>query len=370
MVTDRQILPPRRGNRVRIVGVVAGLRALGWRVEMICLPHAGSDTELGRHFDAVYRVRGRAFLGGDVRGFDCRPFQWAVERIVAARRPTLVIAEYGWLTPALARLPGSVRRVVDCHDVLHQRTNLFRAAGLDPWVICTADQERALLRHAEVVLAAQNEDRLLLEALLPDRKVVCVFPQIAAPSQPSPTSPSARQVLAVGASHAGNDGILHFAASSWSSVAAAVPDARLVVAGTVTDGQCAAGVTALGEVDDLAPWYARAAVVICPIEVGTGVKIKVVEALRYGKAVVATPAAVQGLPASPEPAWVVARDNADCAQAVTALLGHPDGRVRLERRAIDYAERNFSAAGIQRDLEAALTGDRSARRWLRPLAHR
>ena len=369
MVTDRRLLPARRGNRMRILGMLRGLRALGWRVELICLPDAGSDDELRSEVDEVYRVRARPFDGGDVDCFDSRPFRWAVERVVAARRPKVVIAEYAWLAPTLGSLPRTVKRVVDCHDVFHERTNRFSAAGLDPWVRCTWGQERDLLRCADLVLTAQNHDREILRALLPDTNVACVFPEIDVPTQPS-APPGSLRVLAVGASHAGNDGILHFVASGWPAVVAAMPGARLDIVGSVTAGASGPGVAFLGEVDDLRPWYRSAAVVICPIEVGTGVKIKTIEALRYGKAVIATPAAIEGLPGPDEPTWVEVRDIGECAQATLALLSRPDERARLERRSIVFAGQHLSPERIRRDLDVALTGGRPVRRWLRPMAVR
>ena len=171
--------------------------------------------------------------------------------------------------PHSAGLPRSVRRVVDCHDVLHERTHRFTAAGLDPWVRCTRSQEADLLRHADLLLTGQEHDRDLLHGMLPSTEVVCVFPEIDAPAQP-PCGPGGSTALAVGASHAGNDGITRFAAAGWPAVVAAVPDARLEVVGSVPAGAPGPGVRFLGEVDDLRARYRSAAVVVCPIEVGTG----------------------------------------------------------------------------------------------------
>ncbi len=367
-MTDRRLLPARRGNRVRILGLVRGLRSSGWQVELICLPDAGSDDDLRRVADAVHRVRARPFDGGEVSRFDSRPFRWAVERVVAARRPGVVIAEYAWLGPALGHLPRSVRRVVDCHDVLHERTDRFTAAGLDPWVRCTRSQEADLLRSRGPAPhrtgarpgppawhAAEHGGGVRVSR---DRR-----------SGAAPGGRGGSTALAVGASHAGNDGITRFAAAGWPAVVAAVPDARLEVVGSVPAGAPGPGVRFLGEVDDLRARYRSAAVVVCPIEVGTGVKIKMIEALRYGKAVVATPAAVEGLPLPDEPAWVEAADLDECASAVAALLSSPDERARVERGAAAFAERHLSPEVIRSGLDGVLRGGRPAR-WPRPMVIR
>jgi Glycosyl transferases group 1 len=53
--------------------------------------------------------------------------------------------------------------------------------------------------------------------------------------------------------------------------------------------------TVTGWVPDVAPWLDAAQIVVCPLMVGGGVKVKVLEALARGCAVVATPIALQGL---------------------------------------------------------------------------
>jgi hypothetical protein len=107
-------------------------------------------------------------------------------------------------------------------------------------------------------------------------------------------------------------------------------------------------VQVLGEVADLADLYARAAVVVCPIEVGTGVKVKTLEAIRFGRAVVATPEAVAGLPEEGEPAWAAAADLEACAEATIDLLLDVRARTRLEDAAFAYGGRHLS---FQRSLE-------------------
>ncbi|MGH3829150.1 MAG: glycosyltransferase [Pseudonocardiaceae bacterium] len=79
------------------------------------------------------------------------------------------------------------------------------------------------------------------------------------------------------------------------------PDASLAIVGSdppewlVTAASHQPRVTVTGWVPDVAPWLDAAHVVVCPLTVGGGVKVKVLEALARGCAVVATPIALQGL---------------------------------------------------------------------------
>src|SRR5262249_39593299 len=138
-------------------------------------------------------------------------------------------------------------------------------------------------------------------------------------------------VLAVGANHPGNFAIGEFARYAWPRVLARVPEARLdIVGGIGTALPAFPGGRVLGLVADLHAHYAAAAVVICPVTVGTGVKTKMLEALRYGKAVVATTAAAEGMPISHERAWVTAQSLLECADSVVDLLSDERARAELE----------------------------------------
>ena len=51
----------------------------------------------------------------------------------------------------------------------------------------------------------------------------------------------------------------------------------------------------IGRVDDLAPYYNEASFVICPIFSGSGMKTKTIEALRFGKTIIGTQEAFEGI---------------------------------------------------------------------------
>jgi len=354
LVTDRRLLPAWSGNRLRILGVIRALRALGWKVVLVGA-NLGPLEQLKPLVDGLFAVRARSFPGGDLATFDARPFRRAVDRAAAEVRPAVAIAEYAWLAPALRTLPRGVRRWVDCHDVLHERTARFRAAGLDPWTICTREQEAGLLNCADVLITCQERDAQVLQTLLPRKRTVCMLTQIDLPEGFGPVPAHGNMVLAVGAHHAGNEGICEFASEAWPRVIARVPQARLKIVGGI--GALLPdlpGIDVVGQVDDLHRHYESAAVVVCPVTVGSGVKTKMLEALRLGKAVVVTPAAEEGLPISERRAWVTADSLPACADAVAALLEDGTGRAQLEERAFAFGEKHLSAESFQDQIRPLL----------------
>jgi glycosyltransferase involved in cell wall biosynthesis len=342
LVTDQCLVPPWGGNRVRIWGLIKALRHLGWSVALVTVRSNPMDRLMGL-VDQVFYVPATPFKGGDLRNFQIEPYRQVLAQVARALHPALAIAEYAWLAPALRSLPWSVLRCVDCHDIISERTARFCAAGLDPWVVCSPEFERRLLDEADVLIAIQHRDAEWLRGQLPHKTVSCLLPYIDLPEGFRRGSPNNLDVLCVGAKHAGNDGIRTFADAHWPQVLKRVPKARLHIVGSIGEGLHAhPGVNVVGHVADLSEHYTSAALVLCPIEVGTGAKIKMVEALRHGSAVVASKVAAEGLPEPAEPAWITYENLSDCADSVVVLLSDQVKRSRLKNAAFAYAEKEFS----------------------------
>jgi hypothetical protein len=80
----------------------------------------------------------------------------------------------------------------------------------------------------------------------------------------------------------------------WPRISRAVPDARLLVVGKPAKGEAPlpAGVKRLGYVDDLEEVWDVASVLLAPVAIGGGVRVKILDAARRGIPVIGTPAAV------------------------------------------------------------------------------
>lgn len=121
-------------------------------------------------------------------------------------------------------------------------------------------------------------------------------------------------------------GIRWFLENVWPAIRLACPDAKLRIVGRVAFSEEAASggemVERVGPVANLALEYKRAQIVIAPLITGTaGVKIKVAEAMSYGRPLVTTSIGVDGGdPHQLDPAAIIADDPGDFAHGVIALL--------------------------------------------------
>ncbi|MGH3869206.1 MAG: glycosyltransferase [Pseudonocardiaceae bacterium] len=135
------------------------------------------------------------------------------------------------------------------------------------------------------------------------------------------------------------------------------PDATLALVGSdppawlVTAGHREPRVTVTGWVPDVAPWLDAAHVVVCPLAIGGGVKVKVLEALARGCAVVATPIALQGLRHLPPDAVVECADTPAVVEACARLLICRQERDRQRSRAV-HAARQLPSWDLAADVLA------------------
>lgn len=213
------------------------------------------------------------------------------------------------------------------------------------------------LRDADLVLVFKAEDEQLLRRLGIGTETRVIDPWIDDPG-PQRVERRPGEVLFAGAMfrRENADGAVWFLERVWPQVRAAVPHARLVLAGAgpgpqlqaavVAAGGADGGVELTGSVPDLLPYYGRASLFVAPMFVGGGLKFKVAQAMRCGLPVVVTANAGQGVvgPAPQDALWAVTDDPDAMAAAVVRGLRDPDGLAATGRRAAAWAEQRWSFA--------------------------
>jgi glycosyltransferase involved in cell wall biosynthesis len=126
---------------------------------------------------------------------------------------------------------------------------------------------------------------------------------------------------------------------------------RLVIAGRrprrlLIAAAAAAGVELRPDVEDLGAVVAESAVVLAPMELGSGVQYKILDATGAGRPCVITPVANRGLGLEDEVSALVRERRADAiADAITTLLSDPRLRERIAAGALDHLHA-FSPAEV------------------------
>ena len=269
--------------------------------------------------------------------------------------PAIVIADYVFQTEAFPYLAGKgVRTATVMHDLFHARSAQFEAGG-DSVVALDRATELRLLGSSQVVLAIQASEAEFVREQVPQTRSILV---------PMPAQPVARAsagdadtLLFVGSNTAPNVlGLRWFLEQVWPTIRAARPATRLDVAGTVRAAfdEPFGGVTFHGLVPDLAASYARAGVVISPLHQGSGLKIKLIEALAHGKACVVTGVTLQGVEWLADGAVARADDPGAFAAVVLALQENGAGREALAHAGLEAARSRFGSEAAFREFTAWL----------------
>jgi glycosyltransferase involved in cell wall biosynthesis len=109
-------------------------------------------------------------------------------------------------------------------------------------------------------------------------------------------------------------------------------------------------VTVTGFVPDVAPYLYRAAVVVAPLRAGRGMRVKLLQALARGKAVVTTPLGAEGL--APDAPLRIASSAAEIAAAIIIFLNDPVARRSLGHEARAFVAEHHSWSGFANRLAA------------------
>jgi glycosyltransferase involved in cell wall biosynthesis len=108
-----------------------------------------------------------------------------------------------------------------------------------------------------------------------------------------------------------------------------------------------------GAVESVDPYVERAAIVVAPVWSGGGMRVKVLEALAAGKALVATSRALEGLDLRAGEHVMVADTVEAFAHAVVALAADPAARARIAAAARRWAIEHLSWESVTSEYEAA-----------------
>lgn len=152
------------------------------------------------------------------------------------------------------------------------------------------------------------------------------------------------------------DGVEFMARDIWPRVRAARPTARLQIVGRhpaaeVRQFDGMNGIEVTGGVPDVRPYYSKSAVVVVPLRIGGGTRIKIYEAMAMARPVVSTPLGAEGLSFDEGQHMELAEDADLFANKVLSLLADEQRRERMGQAARQHVSENFSTGVVARQFE-------------------
>jgi polysaccharide biosynthesis protein PslH len=319
----------------------------------------GSFLHTKRWQQLMSIARGKSYI---LTKFILKEMQDALDTMLAHDHYDAVLFESS-LTAGY-RLPAGTRIIIDQHNIeyeLLKRTYEQEKAPLRKWYNW---QESRLLkqdeiercRKADVVLVTSERERLVLKGLLPEN-VIEVVPNgvdIETFYAHGSEREVPNQVIFTGTMdyYPNIHGVLFFAQQCWPLIRAQVPTATWQIVGRNPPPEVhrlaeLPGVTITGTVPDVRPYLAASTVAIVPLQIGSGTRLKILEALAMQKAVVSTSIGCEGLEIVPGKHLLVSDQAEAFAQDVIAFMHNSEMRTTFGTagRALVEAEYSWERCG-------------------------
>jgi glycosyltransferase involved in cell wall biosynthesis len=289
---------------------------------------------------------------------DCRSRQYAqaLERLLAEWRPDLVEIHLQAMAQYVEAVAGrGIPCVLVDYDPASTWADELRGAATGPRRVVRRLEaaawrryERATRPRFDAIVVFAERDLDAVRPTAGEAIVMRVPLAVDVPERPlDPVGSEPPTIVFVGSfGHPPNvDAALWLAGTIFPRVVALVPKARLELVGHAPGDEVRAlaggAVTVHASVPDVTPYLDRAAVVVAPIRIGGSMRMKVLESLAAGKALVASPRAAEGVEELAGEQLLVAVDTDEMTDALTSLLLDPARRRSLAESGRRWAESNL-----------------------------
>jgi glycosyltransferase involved in cell wall biosynthesis len=144
--------------------------------------------------------------------------------------------------------------------------------------------------------------------------------------------------------HTNKDAVLYFWKDIYPILKMKYPQVKMTFVGTAPPKEIADAaqkdpqVKATGFVDDIRPYIDEAAIMVVPIRIGSGTRLKILDAMAMGKAIVSTSVGCEGINVNDGKDILVADDPQGFADKTISLLKDLEMRINLEKNALKVAE--------------------------------
>ncbi len=296
-----------------------------------------------------------------------------VQSVIRERSPRIVIVEFLRLSYCVFPRDDSKttdrppRYWIDTHDVLHRRAERYRAAGATVARDISASDEVRALESYDAILAIQKSEAALFDDLLPKKTVIVVPHGIALPILPNRPviGPGPLRIGFLGGRDESNrDALDWFVAEIWPKIRSRFGiQVELAVAGQV----CHAwhprheGVVLLGPIESIDLFWPKIDIAINPIRFGSGLKIKNVEALAYGRPLITTSIGAEGLESASPRGLRIADSKIEWTRALVEWISEPDTAASVARAGRAHAEAHLTEEAAFHDLASRINDTLSER---------
>ncbi|HEX7589327.1 MAG TPA: glycosyltransferase family 4 protein [Anaerolineae bacterium] len=281
-----------------------------------------------------------------------------IREVAVANSVDAIQVEHSFLAPYVEALSPGFRgvKVLSLHNLADRQYQRIAQLPLGLtrrfsfWLKARlmSQWEAVYASHFDCVITVSETDRRQLASANPKLHLAIIENGVdTRQCQPLPEAAENGLLFAGTMGYAPNvDAMLWFCNEILPRIQEAVPDFKVWIVGrspsrAVQKLGKRQNVIVTGQVPDLAPYYRQANVVIVPLRAGGGTRLKILEAMAYGRPVVSTTVGCEGLAVCDGETILIADSAAAFAARVITLLRDKAGRERIARAARHLVEGRY-----------------------------
>ena len=380
-ISDTIIMPLERGNRKRVYNLINMMRGAGCDIDFLFLhTYPEEDPALTKEFIGedhfiTFKNKKRPFhvwLKRKVRAvLEILHMPWifrnfsideslspdlgkCIKDLFEKKKYDIVWCEYIYTSKALLYVPDGVTKVIDTVNAFTFKRAMYDAVGYKHYIFAINKKEEAKgLKRADYVVAIQEEEEAFFKTIVPEGVKVLTIGENMPVSEPYATKTDT--ILFLGSYYVVNQqGVKDFIANVLPLLKkSGVPYTFKLVGSICKHIPDSDEYVKMGYVEDIEDSYKDARLVINPVNQGTGLNIKSIEAISHAKPVVTHSVGVRGLKSDKHFA-IVADDYQAYADAIISVLKDDELALNMSKDAAafmkEYIDKNNAS------LEAILEG--------------
>lgn len=382
-VTANLPYPPHQGGALRSYGLIQGLHKAGHELSLLSFNDTSfsgnTNTPLDTFCTKIETVeypqrskRDRLYDLLITRNADISQrlystqFEQRLKQIVQKEQYDLIQfegIEVACYLPIIRKMGTQAKLVYDAFNAeAAMQYAIYEIDRLNPsrWIVAAYSLiqskrievfEALLCQHADLVIAVSTEDAEILHKLSSRRTIPVVangiFSEEYSKSSTDLNLSNHALVFTGKMDYRPNvDAVLWFTKTILPKIKATVSDVKFYIVGQKPHENLEflrdnPSVVITGWVESVLPYLRNADVYVAPLRMGSGTRLKILEAMSAGCAVVATTLAASGMQREPDMGMIIVDNPDEIAENIIRLLDSPDTRTQLGAAAQKYVQNHY-----------------------------
>jgi glycosyltransferase involved in cell wall biosynthesis len=377
LLCNKAPYPANDGSSIAIYNMALGLISNGVDVHVLTIntkKHFKPDAAVPEtfrkqtHYKSVFRNTGTGAFGAIANLFTSdsyfasrfyfADFKQELIALLKANQFDIVQIEGVFMAGYLdvIKMHSKAKIVLRAHNIEHHiwKRHIASTSGLKQWYLKLQNKrlrtfEKGVFPKCDAIVPISDNDTAYLKSTLKALPMyTCITGVDVQKYQLQRSVPQKENtVFSFGSMDwlPNQEAVRWFIKHCWKLVLKEVPDAKLIIAGRAMPLDLfqvnEPNIVIEENVEDAAKFFGQHQILIVPLLSGSGLRIKIIEGMSYGKAIISTSIGAEGIHATPGQDYILADSPEDFAAGVVKLLTDKALKESLQVNASNFARTHF-----------------------------